>query len=285
MHTQPALLKPLVNGHWSETLDVQDRGLAYGDGVFETMLWYQGRLPHWPNHLKRLQRGCERLGIPFAIDDALAQLELFLGHLAARAAFDKAIIKLIVTRGVGGKGFAPLPANATRPNLILQSLPFAASPWGDRGVELAACQVRLSQNAHLAGIKHLNRLEYVLAANDCAASTDGVVPLLQDTAGQVIESLHQNLFLCRDQQLWTPDLGLCGVEGVLREKLLAQTLIPVHRASLTLDDLMAADEVFICNSVRGIWPVIRFGKRQWPIGEVTLRLQQYLRQNFGGAYA
>lgn len=285
MHTQATLLSPLVNGKWSSAIDVQDRGLAYGDGLFETVLWYQGDLPHWPRHLDRLRRGCERLDIPFEADVIQAQLKLFLQSLAERADTPhKAIIKLILTRGVGGRGYTPLSAAAIRPNLVVQVLPYQTSPWAETGVELVPCRMRLSQNASLAGIKHLNRLEYILAAKDSGDLSEGVFPLLQDTADRVIETLHHNLFIFRNQQLWTPDLQACGVEGVLREHLVAHSPFSVQVARLSLADVLAADEVFICNSVRGIWPVNRFMDRQWPIGEVTLRLQQDLRQRFGGIY-
>ncbi len=263
---------------------VGDRGLAYGDGVFETMLWHKGLLHLWPLHKQRLMRGCERLLIKYpaaAVDQHLAQVAD-----ALRARHDppaSAIIKLTLTRGQGGQGYRP-PQQSV-PSVAVQVLRHNRSSFSGAGVSLVDCTYRLHPNPPLAGIKHLNRLDYVLAATQLAGLPESSLLLLQDVNGQVIESLHHNIFVVLDGRLRTPDLHACGVEGVMREVLLKQQLFPAQVAALQPEALLRADEVFVCNSVRGIWPVVSYAHVQWAPGPVTKSLCDLINNMYGSAYA
>src|SRR5215471_865923 len=156
------MLAAVVNG--SKVRDVQhaialeDRGLAYGDGVFETMLLRQGQVRFVEDHLARLEFGCKRLGISAPSIDALKNdLQLIAG------AQNDGVIKLIVTRGAGGRGYrASADLAPTRIAILYASI----EPDAEDGIEVRWCATRLARNATLAGIKHLNRLEYVLAHNE-----------------------------------------------------------------------------------------------------------------------
>lgn len=222
-----------------------DRGLAYGDGLFETVLLRAGEPVLWRYHTDRLANGCERLNIPLpcqaALDDAwqgvsTAELE---------------VLKLILTRGSGGRGYAQ-PDEVT-PRLLSRRTPFQPSiqRW-QQGVTVRLCDLRLSRQPRLAGIKHLNRLENVLARqewNDTAIA-EGV---LADSEGLVIEATSMNIFWQQAGQVLTPLLDQCGVAGTLRAALIDQGA--VAQTSLSLDCLAEVEQLWVANSVQGVWPV------------------------------
>lgn len=223
-----------------------DRGLAYGDGVFETALVRDGRAMLWDYHLARLARGCKRLGFACPNREELAALPGLAGP-------GQQVLKLIVTRGSGGRGYlAPQPAE---PRWRWHSAAFepAASRW-QQGVTLRLCHLALGRQPTLAGIKHLNRLENVLARRewDDPEIAEGV---LCDEGGNVIEATCMNLFWAHGARLETPALDACGVAGTLREALLER--LPIAAVTVDVDRLLQADVVWAGNSVQGVWPVRR----------------------------
>jgi 4-amino-4-deoxychorismate lyase len=259
-----------VDGCPADALSIKDRGLAYGDGLFETIAVRQGRPSLLERHLQRLENGCARLGI--TIDLSLIRFELlaFAEHLG------DGVMKLIVTRGDSQRGYAP--AANSRPRRILQGSPAPIYPvsHAEQGVRLFPCQVRLSEQPLLAGLKHLNRLEQVLARSEWqdAEHAEG---LMRDTSGRIIEGVYSNLFLVCDGVLVTADLARCGVEGVMRAELLTQAPalgIAVEVRDIQWADLQHADEVFLCNSVYGVWPVRGCMQLSWPVGPLTRKLQR-----------
>jgi 4-amino-4-deoxychorismate lyase len=261
-----------VNGRIYGDLPPSDRGLAYGDGLFETMRFDRGQCALAAFHWTRLLSGCERLSIPLDRRRLLDDCQAFLANLGSHGCETSGLIKLIVTRGVGGRGYAP--PTPSRSTLIWQWSPLPEeSAENETGVALSVSPVRLAQQKLLAGLKHLNRLEYVLAAD---AAKAGAIPLLLDTDGFVVESLSHNIFFTREGQVITPQLVSCGVEGVLKQyalqKISPALNIPMREESVSLAQLMAADEVFIGNSVRGFWPVTLLASNsksvRWPIGNV-----------------
>ncbi len=202
-----------VNGVAVDCVDASDRGLLYGDGLFETMAVSNGRVSSWSRHVARLLAGCERLGM--AVDTMqLAQEadELLVGT-------GQGVLKVIVTRGSGGRGYR-VPDKAA-PRRILQLHPWPEFPATARetGVAVRLCTTRLCQNPLLAGIKHLNRLEQVLARREWQ-DPQIAEGLLQDADGRLVEGTMSNLFLVRDQVLLTPDLRRCGVAGIMRSIIL-----------------------------------------------------------------
>ncbi|MES2818423.1 MAG: aminodeoxychorismate lyase [Pseudomonadota bacterium] len=262
-----------VDGQSAESLSVRDRGLAYGDGLFETLGIRQGRPRLLTRHLARLAGGCKRLGIPF--DEALLRREM----LAFARELDEGVVKLILTRGDGPRGYAP--PNPAQPRRILQGAPAATYPLShaEQGVRLFPCVTRLAEQPLLAGLKHLNRLEQVLAR---AEWQDGehAEGLMCDTRGRVIEGVYSNLFLVKNGQLLTAELSRCGVAGVMRAELLTQAEregIPLAVRDLAYSELLEADEVFVCNSQYGIWPVRALHVHGWPVGPLTRKLQRIAR--------
>jgi 4-amino-4-deoxychorismate lyase len=258
-----------VDGQPADALSLKDRGLAYGDGLFETIAVRGGRPLLLDRHLARLADGCSRLAIT-------ADHELIRGELLAyAAALGEGVLKLIVTRGDSLRGYVPDPSAQAR--RILQGNPPAAYPaiHAEQGVRLFPCATRLSRQPLLAGLKHLNRLEQVIARSEWQ-DTEHAEGLMLDQAGRVIEGVFSNLFLVRDGVLITADLKRCGVAGVMRAELLfqAESLgIPTQITDITLEQLQWADEVFVCNSVYGVWPVRAYAALSWPAGPLTRKLQ------------
>lgn len=234
-------------------LDAGDRGLAYGDGLFETMRVARGRVPWWPAHRARLQRGAAALGI------ALPPASWLDGEVAgfAASAGGDAVLKLMLTRGAGGRGYAP-PADA-EPTLLLSL--HALPPAIDEPLVLRWCALRLALQPALAGLKHLNRLEQVLARAEWRdpAIHEG---LLLDARGRVACATSANVFALVDGRWLTPRVDECGVAGVARAWVLANAP-GAGEAELSPADIEAAEAVFLCNAVRGILPVGRLGERRW----------------------
>lgn len=269
----------LINGQPEDRINVQDRGLQYGDGLFETIAFRDQQLELLDAHLARLQLGCNRLKLTFSASDiSLIKTEL---KLVTAALATDAIIKVTLTRGVGGRGYQY--ADNIPVSRIISSYPMPDYPSNYQdGVAVRLCEQRLAINPQLAGIKHLNRLEQVLARNEWRDS-DIAEGLMFDSNGFLIEGTMSNIVLFRNGGLLTPDLSQCGINGVMREFLLKfsqQQGWPVSVTQLTLNDLLQADECLLCNSVIGIWPIRRLLDHQfkWPHGPMTRQLQQWLSQ-------
>ncbi|MFP4263430.1 MAG: aminodeoxychorismate lyase [Halomonas sp.] len=224
---------------------LDDRGAAYGDGLFETLLVRDGRPLLWDEHLARLARGCHALGIPMPPEHDLAAS-------LAEAGPGLEVLKLTLTRGSGGRGYRP-PA-APIPRLRWQLAAFApdAGRWRD-GVRVRLCRLRLGLQPALAGLKHLNRLENVLARGEWQddAIAEGV---LEDAEGRLVEATAMNLFWRRNGRLETPRLSRCGVAGTLREALMGR--LPLHEVDAGVEALPQAEAVWLGNSVQGVWPVV-----------------------------
>jgi 4-amino-4-deoxychorismate lyase len=224
-------------------------------------------------HLRRLTEGCERLRLPQPPLDKIRDEAntLIQGK-------DKAVLKIIITRGQGGRGYRT--AANTSCNRILIRYPFPAYPPERyrQGVKVHLCANRLSVNPQLAGIKHLNRLEHVLAANEWQDDTI-VEGLMQDHLGNIIEGTMSNVFLFANERLITPDLTNCGIAGIMRQQVLesAQDLGICHDIrEVRKPQLLDAGEVFLTNSLIGIWPVTKIERRDYDVGPMTRRLMQEL---------
>jgi 4-amino-4-deoxychorismate lyase len=260
----------LINGIEGGRVSPQDRGLAYGDGLFETMLVSNGAAPWWDGHVARLRRGCERLGIELPDLPVLAAERDQLC-----AGVTTAVLKLIVTRGDAGRGYAPpLPSHPTR---IVALHPAPARRLADYrdGIALHACRTRLAMQPALAGIKHLNRLEQVLARAEWKDEAFGE-GLMFDGDGRAVCATAANIFVVVDGRLFTPDLSRCGVEGTCRAWICAHESVSTGEVDAAMLD--ASDEFFLASSLRGILPVARFGGRQWNVGPMTRTLQERLWQ-------
>ncbi|MBD2859670.1 aminodeoxychorismate lyase [Spongiibacter sp. KMU-158] len=253
------------------------RGLAYGDGLFETLAVVAGK-PLWLEaHLDRLREGLGRLNLQLNESVLLKELELLLDKAGKP---QSGVIKVIICRCSGGRGYSPASQQSDR---LLSFFPATKpAPYWHDGVKITLCQQRLSRQPALAGIKHLNRLEQVLASAELQARgfAEG---LMQDDSGLLIEGTRSNLFLVRQGQLLTPALSRCGVAGIMRGKILeyaAQSQLPARVADLTLADVYLAEELFLCNSVFGIWPITAVDCHQKSIGPLSRHLQEQFKATF-----
>lgn len=264
----------LIDGRRRRSLPPSDRGLAYGDGLFETVAVVEGRPRLWGLHLERLRAGAHRLGLPSPPEDLLtAEADrLCRGERGA-------VLKILYTAGSGGRGYG---RGHVRPVRIVMRLPVPQHPiahWRD-GVRLRWCQLRLAHQPQLAGLKHLNRLEQVLARRewDDPAIAEG---LLLNQNGEVVEGTVSNLFARFGERLLTPPLHECGVAGVMRRRLLelaAAEGVEVAEQALSVERLLQADEVLLCNSLIGLWPVRALEDRQWSNQDLSRRLLKRLLQ-------
>lgn len=266
-------LQVMVNGQPVDRVTTLDRGLLYGDGVFETLAVYAGEPNFWERHIKRLQYGCERLGMGPVNETQLAEECRSLVGGSRRA-----VLKIIITRGSGGRGYRlPEQPRATR-IIQLHAWPVWPAHCAEHGIRTRICHTRLGHNPALAGIKHLNRLEQVLARREWD-DPDIMEGLMLDTDGYPVEGTMSNLFMVKDALLLTPDLTRCGVAGIMRGWVLdmaKQHDVDVRVQQIKLQTLLHADEVFVCNSLTGIWPVTGIDEQVFGKGAVTSRLQTLL---------
>jgi 4-amino-4-deoxychorismate lyase len=242
----------LINGSFDATISPLDRGFAYGDGVFRTLVMREGVPESWPQHYQKLVADCAVINIVCPSAELLMSdlQQLFLPD-------DVAVAKIIITRGEGNRGYTPPPITAPMRVVVKSPMPQYAEERFVDGVNLMVCETRLALQPRLAGIKHLNRLENVLARmewNDPGIA-DGI---LLDTNSNVIECTAANIFARFGDTLITPSLAGCGVAGITRQRIieLAHTLaLKVKTETMLLEQLLTADEVMICNSLYGAFQV------------------------------
>lgn len=239
-----------IAGTTAGGIDPADRGLNYGDGVFETLRIAGGQPRWWPDHVQRLDRGARVLRIPMPDPGRLRTEAQTLC-----ACVGEGVLKIVLTRGTGGRGYAPPAESQPSVILSLHPLPNPLPP-----LRLRWCELRLAIQPALAGIKHLNRLEQVLARAECVASghDEG---LMQDGEGRVVCATSANLFARIGGEWLTPAIDRCGVAGVARGRLLAQGF--GREAALHRIDIESADAMFLCNAVHGVMPVAELAGRRW----------------------
>lgn len=260
----------LVNGRDDDRVFASDRGLLYGDGLFETIRFVRGVAPLWMRHMQRLYEGCARLRMPQP--DAV-----LLASEARQLLSDAAdgVVRITLTRGPGERGYAP-PANPTVTRIVAaHPAPSIPADWYQSGIRVRSCGLRLAPQPLLAGIKHLNRLEQVLARAEWS-DTDIVEGLLFDRDEHLISATAANVFGILDGVPTTPMLDRCGVAGVLRAQLLEAFPGTVVKP-ITQEATMRMDEMFVCSSVRGVLPVRELDGRALLIGEATRAAQAHWR--------
>lgn len=251
------VMDSLVNGVPADSVSVHDRGLAYGDGVFETIPLRKGEPLLLEAHMARLQAGCRKLGIP--VPDA----QECRSEIASLCAGRTGIAKLIITRGSSARGYAV--QHDVRPNRLLLFTKWHGYPFGycTEGIQLGICQTRVSTQELLAGIKHLNRLENVLAAQELTGGPmqEGI---MLDHDDRIIECTRSNIFFIKNGQIHTPALERCGINGIMRNHILQLARdngLHVSIRDIGLDEAARMDEAFVCNSLIGVWPVARLNDK------------------------
>lgn len=260
-----------IDGRAGHAVPADDRGLLYGDGLFETILVRNGTPRFLEAHLARLSAGCARLGIQ---PDPVA-LRADVSRAAAQAPA-LAILKIIVTRGSAERrGYAPQGALIAR--RIVSLWPTADSRALAEGVTLGLARTVAATNPALAGVKHLNRLDNVLAAAEIPADAFDV--LMRDSGGRIISGTACNVFAVRGGRIATPALDTAGVAGVMRGIVMREAphVDVVFRVrALELEDLMTADALFVTNARVGVVPVRRVGEHSFHMSDVILKLRAHI---------
>jgi 4-amino-4-deoxychorismate lyase len=263
----------IVNGAEADTIPATDRGIAYGDGVFRTLCVENGTPRHWQRQYAKLEADCRALGIACP---AMHTLRADLA-MVENSGLDQAV-KIIVTRGSAARGYRiPVSPQITR---VVQSGPLPRYPaeYAASGVKVHACRLRLGAQPALAGVKHLNRLEQVLARAEW--SDESVAEgLLCDRDGWVIGGTMTNIFISEQGRLVTPDLASSGVAGVTRDRVMDAARR--NGAACTVervphDRVLAADEVMLVNSLAGLWRVREYSGRLWNPGPVATQVKRWL---------
>lgn len=274
------MFESLIDGEISELLLVCDRGLNYGDGLFETLTVTHGQPRWWQEHMDRLSAGCDRLGLTMP-----PQAVLLREVQTVSAGQRQCVVKILLTRGSEGRGYLPVE-NPEQTRIV------SSHPWPDGidraaqlGIEAKICDIRLGIQPALGGIKHLNRLEQVLASREVAglnAGDERVEGILLDADEHIISAISANLFMVYRGQLMTPRLDRCGVRGVFRSRLLKMLKKRCELRRISSDMLLEATEVFLCNSVRGIVPVRKIDDIEYTIGPFARELQLWLETEGAG---
>lgn len=263
------MLECLVNGEISGFVEAGNRGLNYGDGLFDTLLVKNGQPLWWQAHMDRLGIGCERLGLK------MPQQAILLREVkTASAGSATVVIKIVLTRQGQARGYGYDGAGECDRIISSHHLPDGLEEAMLQGRRAHICDLRLAIQPALGGIKHLNRLEQVLASAEIR-NHDVSEGILLDQEDNIISAISANIFIVMKQQLLTPRLDRCGVRGVVRNQILAAFKPRCEQRRIEPDFLREAHEVFICNSVRGIVPITRIGSWEYPIGPVTREMQSW----------
>jgi 4-amino-4-deoxychorismate lyase len=264
----------LLNGIADQHVSPLDRAVHFGDGLFETIACRHGRPRFLSLHLERLQLGCTRLGIDLGDVD---ELRTEISALAREV--DSAIIKVLLTRGTAiARGYGVTGRERATRITFRYAWPHESPAWSQDGVQARTAAMRLGENPTLAGLKHCNRLEQVLARKEWT-DPNILEALLFSSSGRLVSGTMSNVFIVEGSRLRTPRLDGCGVAGVMRRVVLREAAsagIPVQECILGAEDLRSADELFLTNARIGIWPVRALDGRAMPPGPVTRRLQQII---------
>jgi 4-amino-4-deoxychorismate lyase len=269
--------KVIINGVEDSRIDVLDRGFQYGDGLFETIAYKNNKLQLWDEHMQRLRDSCERLSLS-VVDESL-----WLGDIKQCQLSTDAVIKLSLSRGVSGRGYAYGDNDSV--TRVTASFKLPDYPQTNQtGISAVLCKTPVSVNPMLAGMKHLNRLDNVLARNEWhdSAIAEG---FMFDSSGHIIQGTMSNVFCVLGDELYTPLLEQCGVAGIMREQVIAlasELNIPLSIVDISKPNFLQMDGVFVTNSLIGIWPVTELGEIKFEQNRLIKRLQDELAKKQSG---
>ena len=255
------MVTSLVNDQLSTKVSINNRGLAYGDGIFTTALVRDGQIVMLAQHIQRIQHHCESLLID-GVD--LAQLTQQATSLSKTVSLG--VLKIIVTAGDGGRGYSRIGSKQANVIITLHDYPTHYLQWQQQGIHLGVSTQRLGLNPRLAGLKHLNRLEQVLLRQELDLCDEDEL-LVMDINDHIVECCSANVFWCQAGQWFTPKLTHAGVAGIMRADIIAK-LSTVIEDDFSLSALDNVDSMFISNAILGIVPVAKFQGNCLDIGSV-----------------
>ncbi len=258
----------LINGDIADSIPADDRGLAYGDGLFETIAVRASQARFLGQHLSRLELSCKRLGLAYPGDTILSNE---VHQLAAGRSH--AVIKIIITRGIGPRGYAADPSESPQRLVGLSATQAHPAAYYVSGVSVVRCSTRVSRSPLLAGMKTLNRLEQVLARAEWR-SPKIAEGLMFDEHENLISGVMSNVFLVVDGTLLTPGLSHSGIAGTMRQRVIDVWLeqgIRIAECPITPELFSEASELFLTNALIGLWPVTKIDDRQYSVGDFSRR--------------
>ncbi len=238
----------LVNGIQQHHIDIESRGLAYGDGLFTTAKVINGKVAYLTQHVERLTSGCEKLGIT---PPSPNELTLQLAAIAKN--YPLAVLKVIIAASSGGRGYARSSSNHHDLIIMIHDYPTHYDDLIHTGINLGLSKQQIGINPMLGGLKHLNRLEQVLLRQELSLSDvdDLLVTNINDN---VIEATSANVFFCLNDTLYTPDVSQSGVNGIMRQTILRHYPETIIKA-ISLEEIAQAQAMLVCNCVMGVIPV------------------------------
>ncbi len=266
----------------SARISPADRGLLLGDGIFETLRAYGGRIFRLHAHLDRLIASANFLGIPIPISREALSQALDATLEANQLSQSDAALRLTLTRGAGPRGLS-FPPNP-KPTLLISATSLD-NPHLPPAKALIT-SIRRNQHSPLAKIKSLNFLDNILARQE-ATSQGFDEALMLNSAGQLAEASAANLFIVSKACLLTPPIHDGALPGVTRAVIfeLARSLaIAIKESSMGRDDVAQADEAFLTNSLIEVQPLIQVGEQiigHGKIGPVTAQIQKSFHQLTG----
>ena len=267
----------LIDGQPSDQISILDRGLMYGGGLFETVRIVCSQPALWALHWQRLEAGLTRLNFSFNAEALQQSLLSDIERLLLVAQLTEAILKITITRGIGQRGYR-YTADAPLTRIVTVFPATDVEALARTGIKVRLCSLRLARSEALAGLKHLNRMEQVIARNEWN-DPDYYEGILNDTAGNMICGTMSNLFLVKERVLLTADVSGCGIAGTRRRWLLENANglgLEARVGILNPEDLSSADEVFFCNALIGILPAVEVADRTLPSRDISLRLREAL---------
>ena len=265
-----------INGIFTRKIDIADRGFQFGDGIFETMAFSEDNLEFWSEHMSRLKKGCKVLSMPCP---DLKKI-FFKAKKMCKSFNAQGALKLIVSRGIGERGYK-IPEKI-KPSWAISLYPWPKFPEANfiQGVNVRKCITTISRQPLLSRIKHLNRLEQVLARSEWKARniTEG---LMCDDKDHVIEGTMSNIFLVKNNNLYTPNLDFCGIDGIMRNiviKIAKSKNIKISIQKIKYNELFKADGLFLVNSLIGIWPIRRLDNKIYQPIDLTKEIANRLEK-------
>ena len=273
----------LINGKFKDSISVLDRGLAYGDGFFETMQWLgknneslQG-VEFWNRHVKRIIKSAKILKIKIPNKNIFAEYKNKILTAAQKKDIYEGILKIIITRGVGGRGYSY--ENNMKPTIIFIVFPNAI-PKQIESVNVKICKSTISDNVDISGLKHLNRLDSVQARSEWNNKNifEGI---FIDNNENILEGTMTNIFFVKNKSLVTPSIISSGINGIMREVVLVygkKFFNEIIIREIRKHEIENFDEMFLTNSIIKVLPVKKCGKKKFTISNSTKKLVNFFQE-------
>jgi len=274
----------IENQQYLGEVDTWSRAEQFGDGVFETLLVSDGVSRALSLHAKRLQLGLRSLQISPPAQNLQDMLSGYVDNMVEYSGLRNGVLKVMVSRAKSARGYGY--EDQAEPCIAVFFSPYQPPKSGfyEQGIDVQMCSTQCSIQQQLAGLKHLNRLENVLAKSEL--QSDCFEGLMGNYLGLVIEGTMSNVFFEKGDALYTPELSLSGVAGIMRSLIMAHCRrkgIALHITHIKMNALAQFDSAFVCNSVMGLLPIKKIKDKPMAIGKLTRQLQMAIRS--GEIYA